>query len=110
MLVVLAIGALALGVAMPSLFAARDAAAFRAEAARVGGSAATLRSRAWLSGTARSLPGSYEGLPEGWILRGGPVVALPSGACLGGTLTLEAPSGRSADLVFEPPACTLASR
>ena len=105
LLVVLAIAGMVGAVCLPALFTARDAAVFRAEADRflasVPATAATARSEHRLV----TFPGDQATLPEGWRLTGEPLVFLPSGACLGGTLTLEGPTGRSVTKRFDPPRC-----
>ncbi len=42
---------------------------------------------------------------EGWTIAGGPLVFLETGVCLGGRITLAAPSGRSRSWEFDAPEC-----
>jgi len=50
-------------------------------------------------------------LPAGWqVTAEPPIVYMPSGVCLGGALTIIAPSGRSETWGLEPPQCRIANQ
>ncbi len=42
---------------------------------------------------------------EGWTIAGDPLVFLETGVCLGGRITLAAPSGRARSWAFDAPDC-----
>ena len=46
--------------------------------------------------------------PEGWqVTAEAPIIYMPNGACLGGALTIIAPSGRTETWALEPPECRI---
>ena len=46
-------------------------------------------------------------VPTGWEIAGDDIVFLKTGVCLGGVVRVKAPSGRSRQLAFRAPDCTL---
>ena len=106
-LVALSIASMVAGIGLPSLVKAMDAAAFRAGSEAVAASVPYASSRARTQRRVIVLPRDAEALPDGFELSGGPLVFLPSGACLGGELTVRGPGGRQTTVVYEAPRCAV---
>lgn len=115
-LVTLVIAGLILAVAVPSLDRYLDAITFRGKVEEIGRDIARMRITALVNQQVIVFPqtdqfgnisynGLSEPLPPGWRIDGTPVIFFDSGACSGGTLSLEAPDGRNSVLEFKAPLC-----
>ena len=115
-LVVLAIIGALVAVSAPAFDRYLDAIAFKSRTEAIGRDISRMRVTALLERRMLFFPQTdergepaYEGLseplPDGWEIEGQPVVFFDSGACAGGVLTVTAPNGRTAQLVFNPPHC-----
>ena len=115
-LVTLAIVGLMLAVAVPSFGRYLEGAAFRGKTEEVGRDIARLRITALVDQQVLFFPqtdengnttyaGLSQPLPQGWVIEGQSIGFFDRGACSGGALSIQSPSGRTAILDFKAPFC-----
>jgi len=113
-LAAIAIMAIIVAIAVPNMARSLDSISFNAKSKRYLRTIESLRISAFFDQRhiifpqeeelTEPIPVIDEGM-EGWTLSGEPLVFLKTGVCLGGEITLHAPSGRSATYVFAEPDC-----
>jgi len=117
MLAVLAILAVILGSVAPSLSRAVSSVDFATKIDRISRAIPALRTKALLERRRFVFPANIDGvdpykdletpMPDGWSIEGRSIVFMETGVCLGGTLRIVSPDGRSRELTFTPPDCKL---
>lgn len=116
MIVALAIAAVIIAFATPSMFRNLQALEFAAEHDSVLREIRALRGRALLEQRVFAFPPEGENTfrdlrvppPVGWIAEGEPIYFLETGICLGGEITISNGKGRIRTTVFAAPDCAIA--